>query len=108
MLVSFRQRWWCVTNPKIWTSDVRQCFARRGTVLNVSLKLDREKGRSQGFAFITLGDDQAPEATIRDLNGAVWGGRQILVERADRSPYHELIPLLNFSNEQLTWMGSFR
>lgn len=46
---------------------------------------DREDGRSRGFGFVTLGSDDAVEEAISALDGADIDGRQIRVNRADRS-----------------------
>jgi RNA recognition motif-containing protein len=64
-------------------------FEAIGPVESVALITDRETGRSRGFAFVDMGDEDAKTA-ISDLNGTDIGGRQLRVneaqERQERRP----------------------
>jgi RNA recognition motif-containing protein len=69
--------------------DLRQAFEAFGEVSGVSIITDRETGRSRGFAFVEMpNDDEAAEA-IKNLNLADIGGRNVTVNearpRAERS-----------------------
>ena len=70
------------------TEDVLQrTFSQCGNVSEVKLILDRESGRSRGFAFVsmTTGDEANP--AIQALNGADLDGRALKVNIAEeRSP----------------------
>lgn len=75
-----------------WSSsedDVRQMFEAIGPVESVALITDRETGRSRGFAFVDMSDEDAKTA-ISDLNGQDVDGRQLRVneaqERQERRP----------------------
>jgi len=68
--------------------DLRQAFEAFGEVTSVSIIMDRETGRSRGFAFVEMpNDDEAAEA-IKGLNLTDIGGRNVTVNearpRADR------------------------
>ena len=47
------------------TTDVlRQAFASAGEVTDAHVVTDRETGRSRGFGFITMADEQQAQAAI--------------------------------------------
>lgn len=61
-------------------------FARFGGVSEVKLMLDRESGRSRGFAFVTMETGEAAKEAIGGLNGAVVDGRPLRVNEAEARP----------------------
>ena len=61
---------------------VRGLFETYGTVDRVSIITDRETGRSRGFAFVEMSNDEEAERAINSLNGAEIGGRRINVNEA--------------------------
>ncbi len=69
--------------------ELREIFESIGPVSSVSLITDRETGRSRGFGFVDMSDDDARRA-IDELNGTDMGGRQLRVneaqERQERRP----------------------
>lgn len=66
---------------------LRNAFSQFGDVQEVTLINDRETGRPRGFAFVTMGDEDA-RAAINGLNGKELDGRSLTVsearERTDR------------------------
>jgi RNA recognition motif-containing protein len=66
------------------TADIlRAEFGKTGEVTDVHVVMDRETGRSRGFAFVTMGTAQATAACIRELNGAMLDGRPLRVNEAE-------------------------
>ncbi len=61
---------------------VRSLFESYGQVQRVSIKTDRETGRSRGFAFVEMPDEAEAERAIAALNGAQFGGRALNVNEA--------------------------
>jgi RNA recognition motif-containing protein len=61
--------------------EVRDAFARIGTVQSVTLPTDRDSGRPRGFAFVEM-DDDAVDRAISELDGTDFGGRTMRVDRA--------------------------
>lgn len=61
---------------------VRGLFENFGTVDRVSIITDRETGRSRGFAFVEMANDDEAERAIHALNGTDFGGRKINVNEA--------------------------
>ena len=66
--------------------DVRAAFEGVGEVSDVHLVADRETGRARGFAFVTMGSDEAAQTAISQLNGALLGGRPLRVNEAEDRP----------------------
>jgi len=58
-------------------------FARCGDVEQVKLILDRETGRSRGFAFVTMVDEAGAQKAIAEMNGATLDGRSLRVNEAE-------------------------
>ena len=61
---------------------VRGLFEVHGTVDKVSIITDRETGRSRGFAFVEMPNDEEAERAINAMNGADFGGRKLNVNEA--------------------------
>ncbi|MDO4905934.1 MAG: RNA-binding protein [Lautropia sp.] len=71
------------------TTDVqlKELFAAYGEVLGVRIVSDRETGRSRGFAFVTIANDEGARAAIGALNGYLLEGRVLVVSEAnDQGP----------------------
>ena len=63
-------------------SDLIQVLEEYGTVNSVKLIKDRETGRSKGFAFAEMPDDMQAANTIKELNGAQYDNRTMVVKEA--------------------------
>jgi RNA recognition motif-containing protein len=61
---------------------LRELFSEYGEVESVSVITDRYTGRSKGFAFVEMTDDEAAETAIGELNGKSVDDRTIRVEKA--------------------------
>jgi RNA recognition motif-containing protein len=64
------------------TDGLRDAFARFGPVQSAAVMTDRETGRSRGFGFVEMANDQEAERAITSLNGSSLDGRMIRVDRA--------------------------
>lgn len=62
--------------------SVRSQFEAYGTVDRVSIITDRETGRSRGFAFVEMPNDEEADRAINTLNGMEVGGRRLNVNEA--------------------------
>ncbi len=66
--------------------ELKSAFEQYGQVNKVSLAIDKETGKSKGFAFIEMKNDEEAVAAIKGLDGLTMHGRQIAVKQAeDRS-----------------------
>jgi cold-inducible RNA-binding protein len=62
-------------------NDLTSLFEQVGQVDSVNIITDRDTGRSKGFAFVEMGDEDAEKA-IAQLNGTEVNGRSITVNEA--------------------------
>ena len=62
--------------------DLRSAFEQFGEVTSVNIIMDRETGRSRGFAFVEMADGEHAKAAIEDLDGAAISGRNVTVNEA--------------------------
>ena len=67
-----------------WTTteaDLATFFGAAGTVKSSRIITDRESGRSRGFGFVEVNDEDV-ERFIAEFNGKNLGGREIVVNEA--------------------------
>ena len=62
--------------------DLETMFAAHGTVQSAQVIMDRETGRSKGFGFVEMSNDQEAQAAIAGLNGQQKDGRALTVNEA--------------------------
>lgn len=62
--------------------DLKEFFAPYGEVSSAKIINDRETGKSRGFGFVELADDEAAKKAIAELDGATVEGRAIKVMEA--------------------------
>ena len=62
--------------------DVRRAFAAHGEVASVSIVMDRETGRSRGFAFVEMPNANEAQAAIDAVNGQEIAGRGVSANEA--------------------------
>ena len=67
--------------------DLSNLFEHVGQVESVNIITDRATGRSKGFGFLEMGEEEADKA-IAQFNGAELNGRSNTVNEA-RSAKHE-------------------
>jgi RNA recognition motif-containing protein len=62
--------------------DLRTLFAQAGQVKSVSVIKDRDTGRSKGFAFVEMTNDDEAQKAISQFNGAAFQERSLKVNVA--------------------------
>jgi RNA recognition motif-containing protein len=60
-----------------------QLFAAHGKVDRAKVVMDRETGRSRGFGFVTMPNNNEGAAAIQALNGQSCEGRALRVREAE-------------------------
>ena len=64
------------------SSDLESLFAEHGAVNTAEVITDRATGRSRGFGFIQMSNDEETAAAIDALNGRDLSGRPLVVNEA--------------------------
>lgn len=62
--------------------DLREAFGAHGEVGSVSIITDRDTGRSKGFGFVEMSNDDEAKTAMEALNGKELQGRTITVNEA--------------------------
>jgi cold-inducible RNA-binding protein len=62
--------------------DLRKLFEAHGTVERVSVTTDRATGRSRGFGFVEMANEDEANAAIKALNETELDGRNLMVNIA--------------------------
>ncbi len=63
-------------------AELEQLFSQVGTVDSASMVMDRDTGRSRGFAFVEMSSKSEGEAAIAKFNGTELDGRSLTVNEA--------------------------
>src|SRR5919199_6679508 len=64
------------------SDDLLALFQEHGKVTRAQVITDRETGRSRGFGFVEMDNDQEAQKAIDALNGADFNGRPLTVNEA--------------------------
>jgi cold-inducible RNA-binding protein len=67
---------------KTTDADLRDMFAQNGEVTEAVIIMDRERGVSKGFGFVTMTNDAEANAAIDAWNGKDIEGRALTVNEA--------------------------
>lgn len=62
--------------------EVRSAFSAHGAVTSVNIIMDRETGRSRGFAFVEMPNADEARAAIEKVNGKEIAGRAVTANEA--------------------------
>ena len=68
-------------------SELEELFAEYGDIESSVIITDKRTGRSKGFGFVELADDELADKAIEDLNGSEAGGRNLVVNTARPKEY---------------------
>ena len=64
------------------SDELLDLFGRFGAVEKAQVVTDRETGRSRGFGFVVMTNDDEAERAIQELNGHDHNGRPLTVNEA--------------------------
>jgi RNA recognition motif-containing protein len=62
--------------------SLENLFCQHGTVESAKVITDRDTGRSKGFAFVEMSNNQEAEECLKHLNGQSHEGRQLNISKA--------------------------
>ena len=69
-------------NYRVREDDLKQVMEEYGVADSVKIIIDRETGKSKGFAFVEMPNDAEGKRAIEELNEAEYEGRQMVVKEA--------------------------
>lgn len=64
------------------SGELEELFGEHGAVSSAQVIMDRDTGRSRGFGFVEMDNDDEAAAAIEALDGTEIGGRRIKVNEA--------------------------
>jgi RNA recognition motif-containing protein len=67
---------------RVSSSDLEQLFSQFGSVESAEVISDRDTGRSKGFGFVEMSNDNEARAAIDSLNDQEHDGRRLTVNEA--------------------------
>lgn len=70
-------------NFKTRREDLEQAFAKFGQVSSAKIVKDRDSGRSKGYGFVEMPNDEEGNRAIAALNETELDGRTIVVKPAN-------------------------
>lgn len=66
--------------------DLNNLFTQYGTVSSAKILKDKMNGRSKGFGFVEMEDDEAARTAIANLNETEVQGRKLIVNESQPRP----------------------
>jgi RNA recognition motif-containing protein len=67
---------------KVDENDLKGIFEEYGEVTSVKIIKDKYSGRSKGFAFIEMTNNNEAKAAIKELNGGELDNRKVVINEA--------------------------
>ncbi|MBL0181703.1 MAG: RNA-binding protein [Chitinophagaceae bacterium] len=69
--------------------DLMNLFTQYGSVTSAKILKDKMNGRSKGFGFVEMEDDEAAKTAIANLNETEVQGRKLIVNESQPRPQGE-------------------
>ena len=67
---------------KVNENDLKEVFEEYGAVSSVKIITDKFSGRSKGFAFVTMDNQEEATKAVKELNGSSLKNREMVVNEA--------------------------
>lgn len=85
---------------KVSEEQILDIFSGKGEVESAKLIKDSMSGRSKGFAFVEMPNDDEATKAIEDLNGTEFQGRAMVVKKAIPKEKSSFKPKRNFNSDR--------
>lgn len=69
-------------HPGIMEDELKEYFEVIGPVISCDLMIDKQTGRSRGFAFIEMEEDHDARRAIKEMDGKECEGKSLAVKEA--------------------------
>ena len=67
---------------RVTDDDLFEHFSQLGTVESANIVMDRETGRSRGFGFVEMANEDEADNAVNEYNGKEYDGRNMVVNEA--------------------------
>ena len=67
-------------------AELREFFEKFGKVNSAKVAMDKDTGKSRGFGFVEMPDENEGNEAIEGLNGISLGKKPLVVKKADDRP----------------------
>lgn len=67
---------------RVTDADLRNLFEPHGEIVSAQVVMDRDTGRSKGFGFVEMSNNQEADAAMSALDGQESEGRRLTVNEA--------------------------
>lgn len=67
---------------RVTDDDLFEHFSQLGTVESANIVMDRETGRSRGFGFVEMTNEDEADNAVNEYNGKEYDGRNMVVNEA--------------------------
>lgn len=67
---------------KVNEDELQRVFEEYGAVSSAKIITDKFSGRSKGFGFVEMDNDDEANEAIKDLNGSMLENREVVVNEA--------------------------
>jgi RNA recognition motif-containing protein len=64
-------------------AELEEIFEKFGTIASAKVSMDRETGKSRGFGFVDMPNDEEAKEAIEHLNDISLGKKPLVVKPAD-------------------------
>jgi RNA recognition motif-containing protein len=70
----------------LYDDELVEIFEKFGPLVSAKVTLDRETGKSRGFGFVEMQNEQDARDAIEHLKDIAFGKKQLVVKPADERP----------------------
>jgi cold-inducible RNA-binding protein len=70
----------------LYDDELVEIFEKFGPLVSAKVTLDRETGKSRGFGFVEMQNEQDARDAIEHLKDIAFGKKQLIVKPADERP----------------------
>lgn len=70
----------------LYDDELVEIFEKFGPLVSAKVTLDKETGKSRGFGFVEMQNEQDGKDAIEHLNDISLGKKPLVVKRADERP----------------------
>ena len=70
----------------LFDEELEEIFEKFGTIASAKVAMDKETGKSKGFAFVDMPNDEEAKEAIEHLNDISLGKKPLVVKQADERP----------------------